>query len=179
MTMLEPTTRAEMQAAHRARIARMNAAAHALARKNGLASRMIYDAPIGPQNTAIILAIHSALPSILTLQERVAPTITRDQVADAVSRVCLFPRIHLFTHRRWRKVTTARQIYYYLSRIHTGASLPSIGRLANRDHSTVLNGIERIKRLIKAGDESIIATVSEVEALLLSKRTSPAVDGGA
>ena len=63
---------------------------------------------------------------------------------------------------RERSVTTARQVAMYLSRHHTSASLAQIGRfLGNRDHTTVIHGVERITRLVST-DSRLQATAEAI-----------------
>lgn len=48
-------------------------------------------------------------------------------------------------------ITKARYVFYYIAKKFTTASLKDIGRFAgNRDHSTVLHGIQEIERRIKS-----------------------------
>lgn len=56
------------------------------------------------------------------------------------------------SHRRARKITTARQEAYYLINQSTLLSLPKIGRLMGGfDHTSVLHGIRKHQERIDAG----------------------------
>lgn len=49
--------------------------------------------------------------------------------------------------RRSRVLVDARFIYYWIARAYTEASYPLIGRVCgDRDHSTVMHGVERVTR---------------------------------
>lgn len=55
----------------------------------------------------------------------------------------------LISDRRTRGLVHARMITYWISRHHTGLSLPRIGQiLGNKDHTTILSGCRRIERVI-------------------------------
>lgn len=58
-----------------------------------------------------------------------------------------------------------RQIAYYLGREITGLSYPQIGRYFNRDHTTVIAGVRRIRSLIQTNPK-VAAYVDECRAAL-------------
>ena len=63
---------------------------------------------------------------------------------------------------RRQDIVLARQVAMYLSRELTAASLPSIGRaFGNKDHSTVLHSIQKIKKLIET-DSRIAGVIGEI-----------------
>lgn len=59
---------------------------------------------------------------------------------------------------RKRKLTFPRQVAMYLCRKHTSDSLAEIGRLFNRDHSTVLHSVKVVSNLARR-DHSVEAQV--------------------
>lgn len=48
---------------------------------------------------------------------------------------------------RGRPLVSYRQITMAVVRRETGASLPAIGRMFNRDHTTVMYGVERVEKV--------------------------------
>ena len=58
-------------------------------------------------------------------------------------------REDLVSKSRSRPLTTARHVAMYLMREHTGMSLIRIGEAFNRDHSTVMHGINKIETLMR------------------------------
>lgn len=66
---------------------------------------------------------------------------------------------------RRRKIAWPRQVAMMLARQHTGYSLPRLGRLFKRDHSTILEGIRQAERRV-ANDRSLAATVRMMERRL-------------
>ena len=71
-------------------------------------------------------------------------------------------RIDLTSHRRGVRLVKPRQMAMYLCAVLTPHSLPSIGRLFFRDHSTVLHARNKIAKLRKT-DEKLN---SEIGALI-------------
>lgn len=72
-------------------------------------------------------------------------TISVDRI---IKRVCTYYGISvedLKGRSRTKPIVRPRQIAMYLSRLHTNLSLPDLGRIFDRDHSSVLSGIQRIK----------------------------------
>jgi len=58
---------------------------------------------------------------------------------------------HLRGERRHQKIADIRMIGYWCYRELTELSFPQIGRVFNRDHSTVLHGCKRVDKLIRDG----------------------------
>jgi chromosomal replication initiator protein len=71
--------------------------------------------------------------------------ITIDDISEAVGGYFSVKRMDLVGPRRSHAITLPRQICMYLARQLTSHSLEEIGRFfGNRDHSTVLYGVEKI-----------------------------------
>lgn len=93
--------------------------------------------------------------------------ITFEQIAKTVCQHYKQPRLHVFSQRRSADLVRPRQVIMYLAREHTALSLPAIGRLiGDRDHTTALHGATKIKTLIEAGDEGLIAAVTTIRSVL-------------
>lgn len=56
----------------------------------------------------------------------------------------------LLGRSRWSRVTQARREFYWILR-HRGCSLPEIGAMLDRDHTTILSGLNK---LIGKGEKS-------------------------
>ena len=54
---------------------------------------------------------------------------------------------------RTAKVTLARQVAMYIIRSLTQLSLPDIGRVFGRDHTTVMHSLEKVEKLMKSNRE--------------------------
>jgi len=74
-------------------------------------------------------------------------------------------KMEILSHRRHRAIVLPRQVVMYLSRELTNRSLPEIGRLLGRDHTSVLHGVRKIASLIEAGDP-IAADVATIRGRL-------------
>ncbi len=55
---------------------------------------------------------------------------------------------------RTKEIATARQVAMYIIRSITQLSLPEIGRIFGRDHTTVLHSIEKVEGLVKTDRET-------------------------
>ena len=72
----------------------------------------------------------------------------------------------LISRNRNRGVVLPRQVAMYLSRAHTGASLPEIGTaFGGKDHSTVIHSCAKIRDLL-ARDDAFRKQVTELTTLL-------------
>lgn len=73
--------------------------------------------------------------------------ITVESIQAEVSGYFRLTTGDLLQHSRSRSRARARQFAMALSRELTGHSLPELGRLFQRDHTTVLHGVQVIERL--------------------------------
>ena len=76
-----------------------------------------------------------------------APGIGKSSLTDILYDVCKKVRIShntLCNTTKTRDIVEARYIYFYRARKLTNASYERIGRLVNRDHSTVIYGIKQV-----------------------------------
>jgi len=109
------------------------------------------------------LVLYASVQKVRTITEEMAQAVLRDmqdrgEPAVTVERiqevVCAFYKVplHLLTSKkRSKEVATARQIAMYLARQLTKNSLPNIGRqFGGKDHTTVLHGCDKIKRLVES-----------------------------
>jgi len=85
----------------------------------------------------------SSLDGYLQVEQR---QTTVDTIQSGVARFFGVKVQDLKGPRRTRQVVVPRQIAMYLTREHTGLSLPEIGRrFGNRDHTTVLHAVRKVK----------------------------------
>lgn len=115
--------------------------------------------------------------SVISDQETVVPAVVHrdyihiktptwqansDEIIDAVSQASWLSVSELKSNRRHLQVCRWRHICMVLLRKHTLLSLPAIGKKLNRDHSSVLHGI----RKIKANPANFADDISKVESIL-------------
>jgi len=106
-----------------------------------------------------------------TLQANRPSRITFEQITQAVCAHWALRPEDLQSSRRNRHIARPRQVAMYLSRRLLGASLPRLGELFGRDHTTVLHAIREIERRLK-DDVALQGTVQRLEAEL--RRPTPA-----
>lgn len=69
----------------------------------------------------------------------------------------------LKSHRRFRELSFARMVCYYLIRKHTTLGLIAIGkRMGGRDHATIINGVKTIKDIMSV-DVNVRLQVEAIE----------------
>ncbi len=73
-------------------------------------------------------------------------SVTVDKIFTAIYRKYGIKKEDIIGARRTKEVAAARHKAIYLVRTITEMSLPNIGKIFNRDHSTVLSSIETIER---------------------------------
>ncbi len=66
-----------------------------------------------------------------------------------VASVFHIERAEIISKCRAQRLITARHAAMYLAWKVSGASMPALGRLFNREHSTVIHGIRAIERRCK------------------------------
>ena len=80
--------------------------------------------------------------------------ITPQLIIDTVCEQYGTKKEDIFSKKRNSEIVLPRQIIMYLCREHTDASLEEIGRiLGKKDHTTVMSGINKIKKQCTFDDE--------------------------
>ncbi len=75
--------------------------------------------------------------------------VTQDKIFHAVARKYGVTIEDIRGKRRTREIAQARHVCIYIMRTVTDLSLPSIGRVFSRDHSTILSSIDTIQAKIR------------------------------
>ena len=76
--------------------------------------------------------------------------VTVDKIFSAIEKKYDVGKAELVGKSRVKDVAQARHIAIYLVRTITEMSLPNIGKLFNRDHSTVISSIDAIEKKISS-----------------------------
>ncbi len=80
--------------------------------------------------------------------------ITPQLIIDTVCEQYGSKKEDIFSKKRNSEIVLPRQVIMYLCREHTDASLEEIGKLlGKKDHTTVMSGINKIKKQIKIDEE--------------------------
>ena len=91
---------------------------------------------------------HSCISELLGVAE---PTnITVDKIFAAIFKKYNVHREDIVGSRRTKEVAWARHVSIYLIRSLTEMSLPNIGKIFNRDHTTVMSSIDAVEKRIQA-----------------------------
>lgn len=77
-----------------------------------------------------------------------------DAIQEAVAGVFGLTRVQLLSASRVPRIARARQIAMYLSRDLLDASLPTIARAFNRNHTTVMHAVRAVEGRIEPGSET-------------------------
>lgn len=72
--------------------------------------------------------------------------VTVDKVFSAVYHKYGIQREELVSSRRTKEIASARHVSVYLIRKITDMSLPNIGKIFNRDHSTIISSLEAVEK---------------------------------
>lgn len=134
----------------------------------GALNKILMTAQLYNRKLDVTLAMEALTDTSYT-QRRNATTAT-----DVIGAVCTAFNIDekdLMGRQRKREIVRPRHIAMYLLREETESSLVEIGRtLGGRDHTTVLNGIERIEKELEVNTQLRSKIISIQEALLIGKR---------
>lgn len=84
------------------------------------------------------------------------PRLTVARIQQEVAYHYGLDPMEMISHRRTKAIACARQVAMYLARHMTTQSFPDIGRRFQRDHTTVIHGVNEIERKLK-GDPILAA----------------------
>ncbi|MSP90688.1 MAG: chromosomal replication initiator protein DnaA [Myxococcales bacterium] len=123
------------------------------------------------------LAAHARLgnraPDLAFARSVLGPTLelpSRNVTAEVIQRVTAqhygLKLTDLKGDKRHRSVVVPRMVAVYLTRKHTGASYPEIGRaFGGRDHSTIIHAFHRVEWLLQT-DLAVQTAAAAIETLL-------------
>ena len=117
----------------------------------GALKRILAYAGIERTNTISMDLAQKALKEILsTLPQR---NITTAVIIDEVEKYYHLPKGSLITKKRSNDIAYPRHIAMYISRVILDASYAKIGEDFRRDHSTVMNAVKKMKKLVTESPE--------------------------
>jgi hypothetical protein len=170
MTCVEPQSLAEMQAAHKARRARMYAAATDGQKKQETTSRLKSAKP-KTYWRPYIMTCTPLLKRVLLKYEINAAVEGESRICnailDVVEKVSGVSQRLITSQSRDSVATFLRHVYFYLCKKHAGRSYPRIGKqCGGRHHTTVISGVRKVARAVKVGSPDVIELIEKVEAYL-------------
>lgn len=83
------------------------------------------------------------------------------QIQELVARVYGVDRAALLSHTKTKNLALARGVAIYISRMTTDMSLPELGSVFDRDHTTVLSAVRRIAKQ-RIADSYLDATINGI-----------------
>ena len=87
------------------------------------------------------------------------------KIFDAVSEKYGVSKEDIYGTHRTKDIATARHVTIYLLRNLTDMSLPYIGRMFNRDHSTIMNSIDVVERRLRS-DNLFVMDIAELKKII-------------
>lgn len=87
------------------------------------------------------------------------------EIQDAACEYFGVKRTEMLSQRKDRRVTNARMIAMYLACEKTDHSLPEIGRMFHRDHTTIYHGHRKIGRR-RAENDFFETAVGELDGII-------------
>lgn len=100
---------------------------------------------------------------------KLAPCLSRltlHQVLRVTEEITKAPMKELVSSARWPRLVRARYIYVYAAMTLTLRSLTDIGRLINRDHSTVIHGLDKVRHRRKDFEPELSQVMAKLEGML-------------
>ena len=116
----------------------------------GALKRILAYAGIERTNTISMELAQKALKELSTLPQR---NITISVIIDEVEKYYRLPKGSLITKKRSNDIAYPRHIAMYISRVILDESYASIGDAFKRDHSTVMNAVKKIKKMVTEDTE--------------------------
>lgn len=96
------------------------------------------------------------------VQLRSVVPLTAETIISTVAQYYEVPRSEILGSSRRQPLARQRQVGMYLSREHTGLSLPRIGAaFGGRDHTTVMHAVDKITNLLQT-DKTVYDQVTEI-----------------
>jgi len=96
-------------------------------------------------------------------------------IIDVVCREYHLSRDTLLGRDRHKCVAEARKVAFFLTRALTSLSYPEMGRAFNRDHTTVIVGVRKV-RVDSVGDAHLFARVERLREQVLIELAGSAAE---
>ena len=118
--------------------------------------------------TGVKLSVELAENALKDIIQDKDVSLSTDSILEAVSNHFNVKIEEIKSKKRNQPITNARQVYMYLTREILNESLLNIGKSIDRDHSTVIHGIEKIEEKIKT-DKNFENTLITLKDKILKK----------
>jgi hypothetical protein len=94
--------------------------------------------------------------------------ISIPEIQRAVAKDYNIQLAYMLSHRHQAVIVRPRQVAMYLSDEMTTATLPMIGRKFGRDHTTIMHGVRKIRRLCTE-DAVLCARIESIKTLITER----------
>lgn len=91
---------------------------------------------------------------------------TAEQISNAVCNVCGVTWPMILSNKRYHNITIARQMFCWFGYQYLGISLAAIGKIINRDHTTVIHSKDLIADMIETKNNEYITIHDQINALI-------------
>ncbi len=98
----------------------------------------------------------------ITLETKKPPKHPVRLIIAVVAAIFDLPLQSMYSKRRDTRAYKAKFAAYYLAYTYTEYSFPQIGRVFNKDHTTIMHGVKRCKELIE-DNSKFAALIEEAE----------------
>jgi hypothetical protein len=99
--------------------------------------------------------------------------LTCQNLLNVISFVSGQPEDAILGTSRSRGLVLCRHVYYHIAREKMGLKLAQIGLFFNRDHTTIIHGINKVKDMVSIGDDITIEFIEQVNNCIKEKYLIP------
>ena len=99
--------------------------------------------------------------------------LTCQNLLNVISFVSGQPENEIIGSSRSRSLVLCRHVYYHIAREKMGLKLAQIGSFFNRDHTTIIHGLNKVKDMVSIGDEITCHFLEQVNLCLKEKYLIP------
>lgn len=93
--------------------------------------------------------------------------ITVKEIAEATAEVMNVSVNDIYSSRRSKDICLARWIVFFIAREFTQATSTTIGKVTNKDHTSVLYGIAKVQEGVNSGEPTLIALLVAIAKYLM------------
>lgn len=89
--------------------------------------------------------------------------MTKELILEIVSNASGQPMEKIIGQDRYRPILIARQIYIYFLRKKLKMTYQHIGKILDRDHTTIIHSVSKVDELLEVGDEPMTTLYDQVD----------------
>ena len=129
----------------------------------GALNRLLFHTVSIKGNEKITLEdIKESVQIMLPLSAKAIKTLSENDIVDSVANYYHLSSEQIYSKVRTAQIALARRICMYLCRIMIGSPYSEIGKIFERDHSTVMTAVDKVGKEIKT-DSQLAAAIQEIK----------------